>query len=80
MFEFLKKKGESSFESGYRAGLEEGIRQGMSRNFERSADLSEKEYDEVIKYLVSNGLELCCYDVLRGGFRIRKSIYNGTPS
>lgn len=54
-----------AFETGYKAGMEEGIRQGMSKNFERSAELSEEEYDEVIGYLVSKGLELCCYDVAK---------------
>jgi hypothetical protein len=77
LFERTDRIEKEAFKTGYDAGMEEGIRQGMAKNFERSTELSEEEYREVIGYLVSKGLELCCYDVMRGGLRIRKRIYDG---
>lgn len=71
---FTESENKKAFELGYNSGMEEGIRIGMSRNFERSVELSESEYKEVIDFLSSRGLELCCYDVFRGGFRVRKRI------
>jgi hypothetical protein len=65
----------TAFELGRKNGLEEGIRTGMSKNFERTVPLSSEEYNEVINFLVSRNLELCCYDVMRGGFQVRKRIY-----
>jgi phosphosulfolactate synthase (CoM biosynthesis protein A) len=65
-----------AFDTGYKAGREVGIREGMSKNFERTTGLSEAEYKEVIEFLVKRGLELCCYDVDRGGFQVRKRRYH----
>ena len=66
---------DKAFKLGYDSGMREGIRIGMAKNFERSTELSEAEYKEVIDFLVSRELELCCYDVMNGGFRVRKRIY-----
>lgn len=61
-----------AFKQGFEVGKEAGILEGMAKNFERSKELSEEEYQEVMKFLIDRNLELCCYDILRGGFRIRK--------
>lgn len=71
---FSASETKKAFDLGYKTGLEQGIREGMAKNFERSSEITEEEYREVIGFLVSRGLELCCYDVMRGGFRVRKTL------
>lgn len=66
----------ADFQLGKETGIEEGIRKGMAANFERSEEVSEQEYKEVMEFLVNRGLELCCYDISRGGFKIRKRIHH----
>ena len=70
-----EKERQSIFNDGFNAGREVGIIEGMSKNFERSEELTEKEYDKLINFLIINNIELCCYDINKGGFRIRKRIY-----
>jgi len=67
-------KDQEAFKEGYEAGVKAGITIGMSRNFERSKELTEDEYKEVINFLMARGLELCCYDSYKGGFSVRKRI------
>lgn len=67
-----EKEHKSVFDAGYKSGKEEGIREGMAKNFERSVELSDYEYKRAMDFLVANGLDVCCYDVHKGGFRIRK--------
>ncbi len=74
IFGLSEKELEKAFELGKEAGLEEGRIQGMALNFERSKELTEEEYKEVIDFLVKRKLELCCYDVNKGGFKVRKRI------
>lgn len=75
MFGFISyKEHQKTIEKAFLLGIEEGTRKGMSFNFERSQELSETEYNEVIEFLTLRGLELCCYDVHKGGFRIRKRL------
>ena len=50
----------------------------MAKNFERSDALPEAEYMEAMQFLVSRGLELCCYDINSGGFRIQKRKYGSS--
>ena len=69
----FNKKYKEQFDLGYKAGYEQGVIDGMSKNFERSKELTQQEYDEVIQFLTQRNVELCCYDVMRGGFRVRKS-------
>jgi len=71
----VDRKRNKEFDEGKKAGYEEGLKAGMAMNFERSEELSKEEYDHVMKYLIDHGLELCCYDVHKGGFRIRKRKY-----
>lgn len=70
----VDRKANDVFMKGKACGIEEGVLKGMAMNFERSKELSEQEYQEVIEFLVKRGLELCCYDVHRGGFRVRKRL------
>jgi hypothetical protein len=72
---YSEKDLKEAFRRGRRCGYEDGLRDGMAKNFERTTELTKAENDEVIQFLISRGLELCCYDVMRGGFRIRKRQY-----
>ncbi len=71
-----EKDKSKSFKLGKETGIKEGILKGMAANFERSEEVPEQEYKEVMEFLVNRGLELCCYDINRGGFRIRKKIHH----
>lgn len=74
LFGASEKEINDSFLLGKKAGIEEGIIKGMAKNFEKSRELTETEYKEVIEFLTSRGLELCCYDIHKGGFRVRKRL------
>ena len=81
IFDFLfgssEKQLARAFELGVKNGYRNGVIDGMAKNFERSEQLPEAEYREVMQYLAARGLELCCYDIERGGFRVQKRLYHG---
>lgn len=62
MFGSSKKKGigakkeSPEFVAGRRAGYEEGIRAGMNLRLQRSKEVTRKEYEDLVRYLVSRGL------------------------
>ena len=61
------------FYSGYDSGREEGIQEGLRMNFNQSETLDDVTYKKVIDFLVSEGVELVCYDVQQGGLRIKRA-------
>ncbi len=75
-----EKKIQEEFKIAHEIGREEGVLAGMSMNFEKTRELSDPEYQEVIDFLVSRGLELCCFDAHRGGFSIRKREFPNAPN
>jgi len=70
-----EKELERAFLDGDAEGYERGVVDGLAKKFDHTKEINEEEHKEVIEFLVSRNLE-CCYDVFRGGFRIRKRIYN----
>lgn len=63
---------EKEFNRGYEVGIFDGKQTGMEQMFRRTKELPKEEYNEIIEFLISRGVELCGgYD----GLQIRKRIY-----
>lgn len=69
-----RRERQEAFESGRLVGIEEGIEISELRKIEKSDELTELEYREIIYFLISKKVEIT-YHPLYKGLQIRRRIY-----
>jgi flagellar biosynthesis/type III secretory pathway protein FliH len=67
----VQSESNKDWQQGYNAGVKDGKEEGMKLQFTKSNELTEKECNELLTFLIERNMVLC-YDAQQDGFRVRK--------
>lgn len=70
-----QRESNEAFENGKEFGFELGITEALKQKFEVSEEVSPSMEREINDFLIERNL-CACYDLFRGGFRIRQYMGN----